>query len=377
MARIFRIISLFTVLFLAPASLLEACTSIRVKTADGYVFYARTMEGEVSFRSNVCIIPKGTAYQGTLPDGSQNGLLWTAKYGIVGMNTFGLPVISDGMNEAGLAAGNLLFPGFVQYQAFDPAKSAETIAQYEVVTWILSNFATVDEVKEAVKDIRICSGPEAKTGTLELHYAVHDAAGGSIVIEHVKGELRVYDNPLGVMTNSPPFDWHMINLRNYVNISATNVRPFTIAGLKESGLGQGTGMLGLPGDYTPPSRFVRMVALVHSALPVDGPDAGLNQAMTIINNVDIPVGSVRDPGGKEVAYDRTQWVVVSDLGRKRFYFHTYANKDWRMVDLAAALAKAKGIMTIQLEVPPKYSDVTSDARDYGAIPPDYFPAGKP
>ncbi|MCX5716197.1 MAG: choloylglycine hydrolase family protein [Candidatus Omnitrophica bacterium] len=377
MGRIVKLVYAFTALLLALAPVLEACTSIGVKTTDGYVFYARTMEGEVSFGSNVCIIPKGTAYQGTLPDGSQKGLTWTVKYGIVGMNTFGLPVISDGMNEAGLAAGNLLFPDFAQYQVFDPAKASKTITQYEVITWILSNFATVDEVKQAINNIRICTGPQAKTGVLELHYAVHDATGGSIVIEHVNGELKVYDNPLGVMTNSPSFDWHLINLRNYVHVSATNAAPFTIAGLKESGLGQGTGMLGLPGDYTPPSRFVRMVALVHSALPVTGPDEGLNLAMTIIDNVDIPIGAVRDASGKEVIYDRTQWVVISDLGRKRFYFRTYENKDWRMVDVTAALTSAKGIMTIQADTPPQYQDVTSKAKDYGAIPLNYFPASKP
>lgn len=357
---------------------LFACTSIGVKTSDGYVFYARTMEGEIPFNSTVSIIPKGTQYQGTLPDGTQKGLSWVTKYGMVGMNTYGLPIISDGLNEAGLAAGNLLFPGFAEYQPFDQAKAAGTIAQYEVVTWILSNFSTVNEVREALKGIRVCMGSEQKIGVLPLHYVVHDASGASIVIEYVNnGELKVYDNPLGVMTNSPPFDWHMINLRNHINISATNIRPFSIEGMKASDLGEGTGMLGLPGDYTPPSRFVRMVALVNSALPVAGADEGLNLAMTIINNVDIPIGVVRDPSGKEMTYDRTQWAAISDLGRKRFYFRTYNNKDWRMVDVAKALAAAKGIMMIPAEVPADYRDVTATAEASGALPAEYFSAGKP
>ncbi len=354
----------------------DACTSIRVKTTDGLVFYARTMEGEVDFKSSVLIIPKGTEYVGTLSDGTQKGLAWASKYGVVGMNAFGLPLISDGMNEKGLAAGNLLFPGFAEYQPFDQQQSGKTIAQWEVVTWILTNFATVDEVKEAIKNIRVSKGPEDKIGFLQLHFVVHDANGGCIVIEHVDGAMKIYDNPLGVMTNSPPFDWQLINLRNYVNLSATNARPFTIEGIKESGLGEGTGMLGLPGDYTPPSRFVRMVALTSSALPVVGPDEGLNLAMTIINNVDIPIGTVRDPSGKEVVYDRTQWVVISDTGGKKFYFRTYANKEWRVVDVMKALAGAKGIMVIQTQTPPDYKDVTAQAGEYGPIPAEYFPAGK-
>lgn len=369
------LVLILLMLVLSPC--VNACTSFRVKTTDGLVFYARTMEGGELFHSSVSVIPKGTEYQGTLPDGTQAGLAWTTRYGMVGMNAYGLPVITDGMNDAGLAAGNLLFPGYAGYQIFDPAKAATTIAQYEVISWILSNFATVDEVKEAIKNIRVSKGPEALVGNLPLHYTVHDSKGGSIVIEYVAGELRVYDNPLGVMTNSPTFDWHLTNLRNYANLSAANPEPFMVGGFKESGFGQGTGMLGLPGDYTPPSRFVRTASLVHSSLPVTGTDAGLNLAMTIINNIDIPIGSVRDISGKEPVYDQTQWVVVSDLTQKRFYFHTYDNKDWRMVDVMKALADAKGIMTISAEMPAEYRNVTTSAKESGPLSAKYFSSGKP
>jgi choloylglycine hydrolase len=170
----------------------------------------------------------------------------------------------------------------------------------------------------------------------------------------------------------------MINLRNYVNISATNVKPFELDGLQASGLGQGSGMVGLPGDYTPPSRFVRMVALVTSALPVTGPDAGLSLAMTIINNVDIAKGTIRELNmGKEPFYDTTNWTVIADIGRGRYYFRTYDNKDWRYVDVAGALAAADGIMSIPIETSPEYRDVTGTARREGKLPVEMFPAGKP
>jgi choloylglycine hydrolase len=372
-----KILCAIMVIFVGLMPCASACTSFRVKTTDGLVFYTRTMEGGEIYNSSVSVIPKGTEYLGTLPDGTQAGLAWTTKYGMVGMNTYGLPVITDGMNEAGLAAGNLMFPGYAGYQAFDAAKATSTIAQFEVISWILSNFATAGEVKDAIKNIRVCKGPEALVGNLELHYTVHDSKGDSIVIEYVAGELHVYDNPLGVMTNSPTFDWHLTNLRNYAKLSATNPAPFTVEGLKESGFGQGTGMLGLPGDYTPPSRFVRMIALVHSSLPVTGAEEGLNLSMTIINNIDIPIGSVRDVSTKEVICDQTQWTALSDLSRKRFYFRTYTNKDWRMVDVTKALADAKGIMTIQAATPADYRDVTSGAKEFGPLPVKYYPAGKP
>ncbi len=372
-----KILCVVMISFIGGMPCAGACTSLRVKTTDGMVFYARTMEGETPFDSTVSVIPKGTEYRGILPDGTQEGLRWVTKYGMVGMNTFGLPAISDGMNDAGLAAGNLMFPGFAGYQTFDPAQSSRTIAQFEVVTWILSNFATVAEVKAGITSIRVSKGLVAKVGDLALHYTVHDSKGNSLVIEYVGGELKVYDNPIGVMTNSPPFDWQQINLRNYVNMSATNAKPLTVEGLKASGFGQGSGMLGLPGDYTPPSRFVRMVALVESSLPVTGTEEGLNLAMTIINNIDIPIGSVRDASGKEVAYDRTQWAAVSDLARQRFYFRTYNNKDWRMVDVTKALAVAKGITTIPVEMPAVYRDVTTEAKESGPLPAAYYPSGKP
>ena len=94
-----------------------------------------------------------------------------------------------------------------------------------------------------------------------------DASGKSIVIEYVGGKLNVFDDPLGVVTNSPSFDWHMANLRNYVNFSMTNVPPVKLGSVKLEPFGQGSGMLGLPGDFTPPSRFVRAVAFSQSVFP--------------------------------------------------------------------------------------------------------------
>jgi choloylglycine hydrolase len=359
-----------------PTSIACACTSIRIKTTDGLVFYARTMEGELDFHSTVAIVPKGTEFQGTLPNGDQKGLAWKTRYGFVGMSTFGLPLLSDGMNEAGLAVGNLMFPDFAGYQSFDPKQADHTLAQYEVVTWILGNFATVDEVREAIKGVRVCEGPEQQAIKLELHFVVHDATGKCLVIEYVNGELHVYDNPIGVMTNSPTFDWHLINLRNHINISATNVKPLEIDGLKETGLGQGSGMLGLPGDYTPPSRFVRMVALVTSAVPATGPEAGLNQAMTIIDNADIVRGAIRDTRNGKTGYDITYWSVVSDLARKRYYFRTYDNKEWRYVDVAKALADAKSIKSVKIDTTPNYREVSAAAEEF-KFPMTSFPAGKP
>lgn len=375
MHNINRIICAAAMLF-ASVSCAEACTSIRIKTTDGLVFYARTLEGQ-SFNSTISVIPKGTQYIGTLPNGAQDGARWTAKYGIVGMNALGLPMIIDGINEKGLVVGNLMFPGFAGYEPYEAKESSRTIANWEAATWILSNFATVDEVRKGIKDIRVCDESNSAVGPLALHFVLHDTTGDCLVIEYVNGERKVYDNPIGVMTNSPSFDWQLINLSNHMNVSATNVKPFDINGVKVAGLGQGTGMLGLPGDYTPPSRFVRMVALVNSALPVTGADAGLNLVMTLIDNVDIAKGTVRDVSDKEPLYDFTDWSVAADIAGKKYYFRTYDNKDWRYVDVDKALAGTTGIMSIPIKASAAYRDVTGSAKEAGKLPAEMFPAGKP
>jgi choloylglycine hydrolase len=364
------IIAAIAVIFIFQAFDALACTSVRISTTDGNVFYARTMEGDTTYGATISIVPAGTGYTGTLPDGKQGGLKWTAKYGFLGMNNATMPVITDGINEKGLVVGMLMFPGYAGYQEFKKEHAGKTIAQFEFATWALSNFSTAEEVKAAVSVIRVSES--LKVGKLELHYTVHDASGRSIVFEYSGGKLHIFDNPLGVMTNSPTFDWHLTNLKNYVNLRAVNAPAITVDEVKDSGFGQGTGMLGLPGDYTPPSRFVRMVALTQSANPVKGVDDGLNVAMTIISNLEIPKGVVRNLDVKPPEYDHAVWSAVADVKRLRYYYKTYQNKDWSYIDLMKALGNAKQVMTVPLFVSPVYNDATSTATNYKNQDPAFY-----
>jgi choloylglycine hydrolase len=350
-------------LILGLAQTGDACTSIRIKTEDGLVFYARTFEGGVDFQNGLAVIPKGTVYQGTLPDNTPKGIKWTTKYGMVGMTAFKMPLFSDGLNEQGLVVANLMFPGYAGYESFDPGKASTTIAHFELATYLLSNFATVAEVRQAMGKVRVCEGPTVVSGfTLPLHFAVHDATGACLVIEYVKGKLYTYDNPLGVATNSPTFDWMTTYLNNFINLSPDNVPERQLTGLTLKQFGQGSGMIGLPGDFTPPSRFVRMVALTQAVFPVKGAVAGLNLAMTIINNVDVPRGSAREKTEKGMLADYNQWAVAVDLTGRKYYFHTYDNKNWRYVDLMKALQGAKGVQNISLDIPVDYPEVTITAK---------------
>ena len=151
---------------------------MRVKPEYGLVFFSRTFEGGVDFQSGLAVVPQGTVYHGTLPDNTPKGLTWTAKYGVIGMTAFKMPLFSDGLNEKGLAVGNLMFPGYAKYEKFDPKKAKITLSHFELATWLLSNFATAAEVRQAIGKVRVCEGPSVVSGFVNpLHFVVHDATG--------------------------------------------------------------------------------------------------------------------------------------------------------------------------------------------------------
>ncbi|WP_300154835.1 choloylglycine hydrolase family protein [Solidesulfovibrio sp.] len=358
------VVPFFALCLLAFAwSAVLACTSVRVKTSDGLVFYARTMEGEWTLQTVLGVVPKGTPFVGTLPDGGK-GVAWKNRYAFVGMFDFGMPLASDGMNEKGLVVGQLFLPGYASYEPFERSKAGRTLAQYEFGTWLLSNFASVAEVRKGYRDVRVCQGPVGDAGPLPLHYVVHDPSGDCVVIEYTAGKVAIYDNPLGVMTNSPTFDWMLTNLDNYISLSVMNTPEKKLGGVTLKQFGQGTGLYGLPGDYSPPSRFVRMVALSQAALPAKGATAGLNQAITILDNVDIPLGAVRGWEGKQERFDKTIWSVVADTAELRYYYRSMDNKNWRYVDVAKAVANAKGIESIPVFIPVDYPDTTAQAKPF-------------
>ena len=196
------------------AKVAPACTGIRLRAEDGTVVYARTLEFNVDPDSDVIVVPRGYARTGTTPDG-ENGLKWTSKYASLGANSLGLPLLVDGVNEKGLAAGLFYFPTTAGYMKYNAAEASRTIAPWELASWILENFATVEEVKQNIGRIAVAEVVFKKWGmVIPVHFVVHDASGKSIVIEYIEGKLHVYDNVLGVLTNSPSFDWHMTNLRH-------------------------------------------------------------------------------------------------------------------------------------------------------------------
>jgi choloylglycine hydrolase len=236
------------------------------------------------------------------------------------------------------------------YTATDASK---TLAPWELGSYILENFADVAEVKANIGNVVVPAVVFKGWGFApEVHFVVHDPTGSSIVLEYVGGKLNVFDNPLGVITNSPTFDWHMNNLRNYVNFSMTNAPPVKLETVTLQPFGQGSGMLGIPGDFTPPSRFVRAVAFSQSAFPSKTGDDAVLEAFHILNQFDIPKGAARenekDSHGNIVA-DYTLWTAASDLTAKRYYFRTYENSRIRMVDLTKMNPDVKDIVKMSMQ----------------------------
>jgi choloylglycine hydrolase len=329
----------------------QACTGIMLLAEDGTVVHARTMEFAIDIHSDVIVVPRGYARIGTTPDGKP-GMRWTSKYASVGTNGVGFPVLFDGVNEKGLASGLFYFPTTAKYMPYAAADAGKTMAPWELGSWMLENFASVDEVRANIGKVVVPAVVYDGWGFApEVHFIVQDAAGKSITIEYLDGKLNVFDNPLGVLTNSPAFDWHMANLRNYVNFSMTNAAPVKVGPVTLQPFGQGSGMLGMPGDFTPPSRFVRAVAFSQSVFkPKTGEDAIL-EAFHVLNQFDIPKGAAREHETDEhgnVLADYTIWTSAIDLKARRFYFRTYENSQIRMVDLTKMNLDAKDVVKISM-----------------------------
>jgi choloylglycine hydrolase len=331
-----------------------ACTGISLKAADGAAIRGRTLEFGFPMQSKVLVVPAGKEFSGTLPDGGK-GLTFTSRYAFIGANALGLPAILDGLNDQGLSVGLFYFPGYAKYTPVTAENKSRAIAPQEFGVWALAKLATVDEVREAVKNIVLVPTPAPGLGSPQravagTHFFLQDKSGKSIVVEPVDGTLKVHDAPLGVMTNAPTYDWHMTNLANCINLSPKDVEQEKLGGTTLSAFGSGSGMLGLPGDFTPPSRFVRAAMFSQAAVPNQTAEDAVLAAFHILNQFDIPKGSVINAAVGEPTPEITEWTSVADLKNLRWYFRTAVDQSIRMVDLKEAVAAAKGeIATIDME----------------------------
>ena len=192
-----------------------------------------------------------------------------------------------------------------------------------------------------------------------------DATGASIVIEYMDGKLSIDDNKVGAMTNSPGYDWHLLNLRNYANLTPRPAPARAIDGVSLAPFGAGSGMLGLPGDFTPPSRFVRAVAFVNTMIPAKDAADAVNAASVMLNNFDIPKGLVREGASPEDFHlGYTQWSVIADMSHRVYYYWTMYDRRMRSVDLAKLDFGGKTIAYFPLDKV-RVEDILDRSGDFG------------
>jgi choloylglycine hydrolase len=306
-----------------------ACTYFFLKAKDGSVISGRTQEFYSNLESMIEIVPRGTPVATTAPEGAM-ALSWNTKYGFVGISHYGRSLFSDGLNEKGLAAGALWF-GDTAYPTINPGDQVVNVTDF--IAWILGNFQNVTEVRRALQTIKLTATVfEPLNMVLPLHFYVTDAQGDSIVLECIGGNLVIIDNTSnGVMTNEPELTWHLQNLRFYSNV---NPFSFPVPSLKDDSWSLGTGLKGLPGDYTSESRFVRVSALKYFAEPAVDAEQGVNLAVHLINIIDIPYGPQLWIQGQKGHVQWTPWIVIYDQKNRHFYYRTYENPNLRRIDLS-------------------------------------------
>jgi choloylglycine hydrolase len=315
------------------------CTGIKIKPKDGSVIFARTLEFGVDAGCKPAGIPAGIEHVGSAPE-DKPGLVWTSKYAAIGMDVMGSGLLLDGFNEKGLSVGAFNFSEFAVYQDVTPADYEKCLNCFELAPYLLTTAATVDEAIAALREIKLVDMPlkEFHNARMQFHWRVGDQSGRTVAIEYMDGELHVIENPLGAIANSPNFTWHLTNLTNYINLSPHAWPDVELENLTLKPSSLGSGMNGLPGDFTSPSRFVRAVAFQETYAPSATADEGIKTAFHILNLFDIPKGaSVQRAGGVDYP-DITQVTVAGDVTNGRYFFRTFENSQIRMITMADFLA---------------------------------------
>ncbi len=325
---------LSAILFAMPAL---ACTDFMIIAKDKTLINGRTMDFGILDEAKVTVYPKGKKWKSS-DYGNIQGFQWKQTIGFVGFSVFGKEASSEGMNEAGLTAKALWLPSAEDFQGKPNKNSKNIIEAILIPDWILGNFTTVADVKKQLPNLFVWANKLPQLGGLPtLHVAVHDLDGNNLVAEWVDGKLNMYDNPLGVMTNEPPFPMQLSNLRNYVNLSPWVQKDLVLRGEHISGTGNGSGLLGLPGDCTPPSRFVRTAIWQQFAYQPSNKNEAINLARHLLDKVSVIKGTSRkiiiENNKKTEVADYTQWSSIEDMTNRVIYFSNYYDQTLQSIDL--------------------------------------------
>jgi choloylglycine hydrolase len=337
----------------------EACTGIKLIAKDGAFINGRTLEFGVEVDISLAVIPRGYAFKGTTPKGE--GLSYTAKHATLGAIAFGQPALMDGLNEKGLAVGTFYFPTYASYTPLTSENQSKALSPVEFPNWLLTQFETVEEVKANLSKVVIVPTITKEWGPTPapFHYIVYDKHGKCLVIEPLEEKLVIHDNPLGTFTNSPDFNWQITNLRNFINLTPYNAKPVTLDGITFKPFGEGSGMVGIPGDFTPPSRFVRAAIFSTTATPSANAQETISQMFHILNLFDIPIGFARSVENDKVYSDQTLFTCVKDPAALNYYYKSYKDQNIKVASLKDFDLNAKDMKVFKVHGTNKPEDVSN------------------
>ncbi len=298
------------------------CTAATYRTKDFY--FGRTLDYEFSYGDEVTVTPRNYPFH------FRNKGLLKSHYGIIGMAYVAddYPLYYDGINEKGLGIAGLNFVGNAWYGKAQEGK--DNLAQFELIPWLLGTCASVAEVRKALENINITDTPfSEKLPVSPLHWIIADKEE-SITLESIREGLKVYDNPVGVLTNNPTFDRQLFNLNNYMHLSPKQPENLFSKGLDLNTYSRGMGALGLPGDLSSASRFVRVAFTKMNAVSGDSEGESISQFFHILGSVDQQRGCCQVAEGK---YEITIYTSCCNCDKGIYYYNTYENHQITAVDM--------------------------------------------
>ncbi|WP_116131006.1 linear amide C-N hydrolase [Tropicimonas sp. IMCC34043] len=338
------------------------CTSLTYRDTAGKVYFGRTLELTSDLPYQIVFLPSGVPFSSDIK--GHAAVEYTARYSFLAVTMPGRMPTPDaplgvadfkaleGMNDQGLTFSLLSYPAAGGTQASVDATRA-VLSASDLGSWALSQFATVAEVKAALQDQPVMLEALSLLGGVEspFHYVVHDASGEAFVIEFNRGQMSVYDNPVGVMTNGPEFSWHLTNLNNYTFLGNVDKSSAVFGSYKAVQPDSGIATAGLPASNTSVGRFVRAAFYSQYTEKADTPDMAVATLAHIMNNFDrargvtidypteggghLEVAGLTETSKTTYATEFTCWTNLSDLDRKQFHLRTYRNLNFTRFDLTA------------------------------------------
>ena len=297
------------------------CTAISL--ISGNHFFGRTLDYNTSFGEQIVITPRNYSLKFKYAN------LLDTHYAFIGMATVvnGTPLYYDATNEKGLSVAGLLFSKNAKY--FAPRHNYTNIASFEIIPYILSCCKTVDDAIAILKNANITNDNfSEQLKATPLHWIISDSKK-SIVLESVDLGLKIYNNPIGVLTNSPLFEIQLWNLNQYLNLSPHSAKNNFSAKITLDPQSKGMGAKGLPGDYSSASRFVKASFIKLNSVSNEEDFSGVNQFFHILNSVSVPKGVVFEKDGYEI----TRYTSCCDTAKGIYYYTTYNNQTISAVDM--------------------------------------------